>query len=150
MSFKKILMILAITIFCTGQLQADVGDVIRSFQTPDDFPTGLTYDGKYLWNTDRKTDMLYKIDPKTGEILSTLPSPGYQPEDLAFDGKYIWCLDKEENMIHKLDPETGINVKTIWAPCERPRGMTFDGEYLWLSDIRGDELLQIGEIGLGR
>ncbi|MBD3216938.1 MAG: transglutaminase [candidate division Zixibacteria bacterium] len=143
MSFKKILMILAIVMFCAGQLQADVGDVIRSFQTPDDFPTGLTYDGKYLWNTDRKTDMLYKIDPKSGEILSTLPSPGYQPEDLAYDGKYIWCLDKEENMIHQLDPKTGINVKTIWAPCERPRGMTFDGKHLWLSDIRGDELLQI-------
>jgi transglutaminase-like putative cysteine protease len=143
MPFKKILMILVIAAFCVARVQADVGDVITSFAAPGDFPTGLTYDGKYLWNTDRKTDMLYKIDPKSGKILTSLPSPGYQPEDLAFDGKYIWCLDKEENMIHKLDPETGINVKTIWAPCERPRGMTYDGKYLWLSDIRGDELLQI-------
>jgi len=143
MLFKKTIPILIIMILCTGQIYADVGDVVKSFQAPGNFPTGLTYDGKYLWNTDRKTDMLYKIDPESGEVISSLPAPGYQPEDLAFDGKYIWCLDKEENLIHKIDPQTEITVKTIMAPCERPRGMTYDGEHLWLSDIRGDELIQI-------
>jgi len=124
-------------------LAADVGDVVKSFPAPGDHPTGLTFDGQYLWNADRKTDSLYKIDPNSGEVVGAMPAPGYQISDLCFDGQYIWCLDIEENLIYQLDPNTGVTQKTIWAPSSRPRGMTFDGQYIWLSDTRSDELLQI-------
>jgi len=134
---------LLIALVFTSQSNAEVGDVILSFTTPGDHPTGLTYDGKYLWNADRKTDSLYKIDPKSGEILSSIPAPGYHVSDICFDGKCLWCMDQEENLIYCLDPKTGITEKTLFAPSSRPRGITFDGKYLWLSDTRSDQLLQI-------
>jgi outer membrane protein assembly factor BamB len=113
-------------------LAADVGDVVKSFPAPGDHPTGLTFDGQYLWNADRKTDSLYKIDPNSGEVVAAMPAPGYQISDLCFDGQYIWCLDIEENLIYQFDPNTGVTQKTIWAPSSRPRGMTFDGQHIWL------------------
>jgi hypothetical protein len=48
---------------------AITGDVEKSFPSPASCPTGLTFDGKYLWNCDRKTDMIYKIDPENGRFL---------------------------------------------------------------------------------
>ena len=127
----------------TANLRAGIGDTQSAFACPGHFPTGLTFDGKYLWNADRQTDSLYQIDPKSGKVIKTLNAPGYQIADLAYDGHMLWVLDIEEGLIYRLDPKSGINEKTISAPCERPRGMTYDGEYLWLSDIAGDELLQI-------
>ena len=138
----KAIAIIIIIVFTAG-LQAGIGDTNSSFACPGHFPTGLAFDGQYLWNADRQTDSLYQIDPTSGEIIKTLNAPGYQIADLAYDGQMLWCLDIEEGLIYRLDPQTGINEKTIYAPCDRPRGMAFDGQYLWLSDIRGDELLQI-------
>lgn len=132
-----------VILIMSSQAFAYVGDVVKSFSSPGHFPTGLTFDGKYLWNADRKTDMLYKIDPISGKIIDSMTSPGFQLEDLAFDGKDIWCLDIQEGLIHRFNPATGITEKTIAAPCDGPHGMTYDGEYLWLSDISGDEILQI-------
>ena len=75
---------------------AKVGDVIISFDTPDQFPTGLTYDGKYLWLADRKTDMLYQINPKNGKQITSLPAPGFSPTGVTCDGTHLWVIDDKE------------------------------------------------------
>jgi len=38
-------------------------------------PKDLTWDGRYLWNIDIGTNIIYKIDPASGDIVHTLPSP---------------------------------------------------------------------------
>ena len=70
-------------------LVAVPGDVEYKLPTPGSCPTGLAFDGTYLWVADRKTDTLYAIDPVTGEVNKVIPSPGYWPMGLAFDGKYL-------------------------------------------------------------
>ncbi|MCK4404226.1 MAG: transglutaminase [candidate division Zixibacteria bacterium] len=124
---------------------AVTGDVEKSFRSPGACPTGLTFDGKYLWNCDRKTDMLYKINPKDGKVVDSLPSPGYRPLGLTWDGEFLWNVDasEEEYFIYQVDPKTGIAVKTLWAPCDRPEGLTWDGEYLWITDDRENKIHQI-------
>jgi len=124
---------------------AVTGDVETSFASPGSCPTGLTFDGKYLWNCDRKTDVIYKIDPKDGKVVDSLPTPGYRPLGLAWDSKYLWCVDAwEENyFIYKIDPKTGVTLKTVWAPTDRPEGLTWDGKYLWIADDRANEIHQI-------
>ncbi len=124
---------------------AVTGDVENSFPAPGSCPTGLTFDGKYLWNCDRKTDMIYKIDRKDGKVVDSLPSPGYRPLGLAWDGKYLWNVDasEEEYFIYQIDTKTGIVIKTLWAPCQRPEGLTWDGEYLWIADDGENKIHQI-------
>jgi hypothetical protein len=124
---------------------AVTGDVEKSFVSPGFCPTGLTFDGKYLWNCDRKTDMIYKIDPKDGRVVDSLSSPGYRPLGLAWDGKNLWCVDawEEDYFIYQIDPKTSVTLKTVWAPTDRPEGLTWDGEYLWIADDRENKIHQI-------
>ena len=124
---------------------AVTGHVEKSFASPGSCPTGLTFDGKYLWNCDRKTDMIYKIDPRTGKVVDSLTSPGYRPRGLTWDGKYLWNVDasEEEYFIYQIDPKSGLVVKTLWAPCDRPEGLTWDGEYLWIADDGDNKIHQI-------
>ena len=53
------------------------GEIIKQFDIPGSFPTGLTFDGKNIWLADYKTDKLYSIDPETGKVLRSIPSPAY-------------------------------------------------------------------------
>ena len=66
------------------------GEIIKSFGIPGSFPTGLTYDGQYLWLADYQTDMIYCIDPETGKEIKSIPSPGYWPEGLAWGMGSSW------------------------------------------------------------
>jgi transglutaminase-like putative cysteine protease len=120
---------------------AVTGDVEKSFPSPASCPTGLAFDGRYLWNCDRKTDMIYKIDPSDGKVVDSLSSPGYIPVGLTWDGKYLWCTDAEENLIFEIDPKTGVALKTLSSPTRAPEGIAWDGEHLWVVDA-GSNLIQ--------
>ncbi|UCC43509.1 MAG: transglutaminase [Candidatus Zixiibacteriota bacterium] len=119
------------------------GDTIMSFTTPFDCPQGLTFDGEYLWNVDRKSDMIYKIDPQDGSVADSLPAPAYVPRGLAWDGERLWCVDAEEQLIYAINPETRVVEKTIYCPVSRPTGLTWDNGHLWLAADRGDRIRKI-------
>ena len=127
------------------------GEVIKSFNTPGSFPTGLCYDGKNLWLADRGTDKIYYLNPETGTLIRQIESPAYWPMGLAWDGKYLWNADyrgrtdKSEDldgMIFKIDPKDGTILKTLQAPSKSPKGLTWDGEYLWCVDDKSDKVIQ--------
>jgi DNA-binding beta-propeller fold protein YncE len=119
------------------------GDVVKSFPSPFSCPQGLAFDGKYLWNVDRKTDMIYKIDTDNGLILDSISSPGYVPRGLTWDGKNLWCVDAEENLIFSINPQTRIVEKTISSPASDPEGLAWDGKYLWIADSKEGKIYQI-------
>ena len=127
------------------------GEIVSSFATPGQYPAGITFDGKNIWLADRKTDLLYQIDPSSGEVIRSIPSPGYWPAGLAWDGKYLWCSDIKggrdveevyEGVIYKLDPATGNILQTLPAPSQHPADLAWDGTYLWCVDAGSDEIMQ--------
>ncbi len=127
------------------------GEILKLFDSPGHFSTGLTFDGKYLWMADRKTDLFYKINPADGKVVSTLETPGYWPTGLAWDGNYLWNADLKggqdveedhNGVIYKIDPESGTVLKTLVAPSASPIGLTWDGTYLWCVDNRSDMIIQ--------
>lgn len=122
---------------------AATGDIIEQFPTPGTCPTGLTYDGKQLWLADRKSDMLYHINPEDGSVVESVAAPGYQIEGLCTEDDYLWALDVEEGVACRFTHKTGITEKTIYIPCKSPQGLAWDGEYLWVADYRDDKLYQI-------
>jgi transglutaminase-like putative cysteine protease len=124
-------------------LPAASGDTLSSVATPFDCPQGLTWDGSYLWNVDRKSDQIYQIDPASGAVLDSLPAPAYVPRGLTWDGQRLWCVDAEESQIYAINPKSRIVEKTIYCPASRPAGLAWDGRHLWLADYGADELLQI-------
>jgi transglutaminase-like putative cysteine protease len=119
------------------------GDVEKQFPSPGSCPTGLAFDGKYLWNCDRKTDMIYKINPEDGKVVDSISSPGFRPVGLCWDGKTLWNVDAEENLIFQIDVKSGVATKTLSAPCQMPQGLAWDGQYLWIADDAKNEIDQI-------
>jgi transglutaminase-like putative cysteine protease len=115
----------------------EVVTVERSFPTPGPSPTGMAWDGKYLWIADMKVHKIFKVSPKDGSIEASIPSPGLWPMGLAWDGKHLWCVDSDEDKIFKLDPINGHVLKAIESPSGTPRGIAFDKKHLWILDYKG-------------
>ena len=60
------------------------GMIEQNFPSPAGEPAGLTFDGKYLWVTDRITDRIYLVNPSDGLCLSSFRSHGPFPYGLAW------------------------------------------------------------------
>jgi len=130
--------------FCSSIfLYAAPGDIMVEYPTPGSCPTGLAFDGKYLWLADRLSDTLYAINPADGKVIRTLPAPGFIPLGLAAEGNFLWALDGEENRLYKINLQTGITEKSFETPAVSPQGLAFDGKDLWLSDDKADKLIQL-------
>lgn len=152
---RNLFIIILILSILTATLFAYTGEVIKSFNTPEKFPTGLCFDGKNLWLADRGTDKLYYINAETGKIIRQIESPAYWPMGLAWDGKNLWNADfrgrtdkseDRDGMIFKLDPKDGTILKTLRAPSRSPKGITWDGKYLWCVDDRSDKVIQFSQV----
>lgn len=150
-NLKKTLLTASLIIYVITQTFAYTGEVVKTFKTPGNYPTGLTFDGKNLWIADRETDKIYSVEPSTGKVLHTIESPAYWPMGLAWDGKYLWNADfrgltdiyeDRDGMIFKIDPKTGNILKTLKAPSKSPVGLVWDGEYLWCVDDKADKIIQ--------
>ena len=124
-------------------ISATPGDVEKSHGLSHNCPQGLTFDGKYLWNVDRLTDMIYKIDPGNGAVIDSIESPGYVPRGLTWDGSLLWCVDAEEKVFFAINPKTRIVEKTIYCPVSKPAGLAWDGENIWIADYGADEIHKI-------
>jgi len=132
---------------CTGY----TGQVVKSYKTPGQYGTGLTFDGKNLWVADRKDDKLYCVNSETGDVIRSIPSPAYWPMGLAWDGEALWNADVKggiplaENYngkIYRVDPADGTILKTIASPSSTPRGLAWDGTYLWCADSDARQIIQ--------
>lgn len=141
--FKLTFLSLAVILFLVPAALAVTGDTVRSVPIPAVCPQGLTFDGQYLWNADRKTDMIYKLKPADGTVVDSFVTPAYNPRGLTWDGRCLWVVDAVENLLYKVNPQTRLVEKTIDCPAGSPYGLAFDGKYLWLADDGPDQILQI-------
>jgi DNA-binding beta-propeller fold protein YncE len=119
------------------------GDILHSIPVPATCPTGLAWDGNFLWVADRKTDTLYQVDPADGSVIKSIPSPAFWPMGLTWDGMYLWNADIGEEVLYKIDPESGQVVFSISTPCPSPRGLAYDGNNLWLCDDTEDKIYRV-------
>jgi len=145
----------AVFIIQSFLLYAYPGEIIKSFNLPGQYSTGLTFDGVNIWVADRKTDLLYCINTGTGKVVRILQSPGYWPLALAWDGQSLWNSDLKggkdvseeyDGVIYRIDPTDGHVLQTLEAPSESPVGLAFDGKYLWCIDDLSDEIIQFSPL----
>ncbi len=140
MIFRSLLFIISILILGAGNVIAWPGQIIRTIKAPSENCTGITFDGKNIWVTDRGTDLIYCIKPETGSVISTLEAPAYWPSALAWDGISLWNLDIKgglplaENynaMVYCIDPANGTVLHHTHAPAANASGMASDGQHLF-------------------
>ena len=125
---KKILILWTICFLLSSFGWTEVGDVLKTIQTPGPCPTGLAWDGSHLWVADSYEDKIFEIEPATGKVIKSFDSPGYNPEGLAWDGKALWHVDSGEKYMYKIDPETGTATAVLESNSSYPRDLAWDGE----------------------
>jgi len=123
--------------------QAYPGKIVKFFDSPGKFSTGMTFDGKNLWVADYKSDKIFKVDTSDGKVIAGISSPGFWPKGLAFDGQNLWNIDCQQKKIFKIDPEDGKILHSIDAPSDNPEGLAWDGVTLWVSDSRARKIMKI-------
>ena len=116
-------------------------EFIDSFDSPGSSPTGLTFDGTYLWNADDSADKIYKLD-LSGTILASFDSPGSSPKGLTFDGYCLWNANYWTNTIYKLDL-SGTILASFDSPGYGRYGLTYEGIYFWNADLIDDKIYKL-------
>lgn len=119
-----------------------VTQVLVLLERPQICFSGITYDGRYFYITDKANDKIHKVS-KEGKVITSFDSPGHSPQGLVYDGKYLWNADYGNNKLYKIDPENGEMITSFNSPGSSPRGLAFDGNYLWNSDSGSDAIYQI-------
>lgn len=121
----------------------------RKFASPEDFPTGLTSDGEYLWVCDYGSEMIYKVNPDDGSVIASFSTPDNDPVGLAWDGEYLWHVDggrawdlgqEAVIFIYKIDPQNGDATKMFEAPGGFvAEDLAWGDGYLWYVDGESGE-----------
>lgn len=109
--------------------------IVSSWSTVDS-PTGIAWDGEYLWVVTTPNKWLLKYDTG-GRLIDSLAAPGSLPIALAFDGQYLWSLDFSEQLAYQFD-FSGKVINSIAVPVGHwgEGGLAYDGEYLWTAPRR--------------
>lgn len=114
--------------------------IVKSFSTPGDGPTGLAWDGTYLWHCDGHNNLIYKMNT-SGSVLKTIQYTGQKPVGLAWQSpSYLWVSDFRDDKIYRLSSTDG----SINSQCATVHGVVWgiewDGSYVWTSDLNYAEL----------
>ena len=136
--------------------------VIESFAAPGYDPAGLAYDGSFLWLSDWKTGLIYRIRPLDGFVVASFEAPGMpvtplsmdaspagivpappnpaSPGGLAWGDDALWVACLSDGKIYKVNPHMPPSDPShILAELENgafdPFALTYGGGYLWVSDL---------------
>lgn len=105
------------------------------FAPPETQPSGLAYDGTYLWlSSYKKNGGIYKLNPDDGSVSRKYMPPVSQYDSyggITYDGSHLWQVDRYEGKLYKLNPSDCSIISSISGPDKSPSGLTWDGKYLW-------------------
>ena len=84
------------------EIHPDTCQIDRSFPTPGHAPSGICWDGTYIWITDRDSRHIDRLDTDSGKVLRSILAPGFSPFGLAFDGQNMWVTDSGTGRLYRL------------------------------------------------
>jgi hypothetical protein len=124
-------------------------DTIFSFPAKP-FPTGLTWDGQYLWYVD--TAYIYKVST-SGNYIDSIVNPAsntfIKVGDLTFDGLNLWYADEQTAQLFKIDPLNGnvtqqMNLPSFYGQADpNGFGLCWDGTNIWHSQYLPPRLFKL-------
>lgn len=85
----------------------------RSFKSPISLPSGIAFDGQYLWVCGYNEYFMYKISTIDGSVISKVPVNIQKPYGITYDNGIIYMIDNTTKNIFAFDPTTGSCLDTI-------------------------------------
>lgn len=138
--------------FMTSNVMAWPGEVLETFNAPGNISTGITWDGEYLWVSDRDSQKLYAINPENGEVEKTLEAPAWWPQGMTWDGEALWNVDVKgglplsenyEGVAYRINPQNNQVTRTVKISVKKATGVAWDGQYMWVTDNASNEIVRI-------
>jgi glutamine cyclotransferase len=77
------------------------GTLLLREPSPGEHPSGVTFDGEYVWHSDNIRDEIYKLDASDFSVIETYQAPGTYPNGLAWDGWNLWVVDNGTDRIYQ-------------------------------------------------
>jgi len=110
-------------------------------------PTGMLFDGNYIWVSNNSSNSVTKLRPDDGAVLGTFTTGNY-PVGLAFDGANIWVanfgFNGAGNTATVISARTGRPAAFSPVPVgQGPRGLAFDGANIWAADSAGGTVTKV-------
>jgi len=82
------------------------GNLISEFKAPGSEPSGLAWDGEYLWNgnTERAPEpgKIYKLDTN-GNVISEFDAPDSWPGGMEWIEGNLWLMGSNEGVVYELE-----------------------------------------------
>ncbi|MBK8601422.1 MAG: T9SS type A sorting domain-containing protein [Flavobacterium sp.] len=122
-------------------------DVQFSFQTSSPSPSGLCFDGTYLYSTAGDLPFIdkYSLD---GQLVASIPIPlsssNFYGGDLDFDGTNLWLMAEQHGILYKMNPLNGevLSALTISSASDpNYASCAYDNGYLWVNEYFSEHLL---------
>jgi len=112
---------------------------------------GLTYDGQYLWTTDRTgsyTPAIAVQFDQTGSILSQFELPATYMSGIAYDNGNFWvsAYYDPDGSIYKMDNQGNV-LSQIPAPNAQPWDICMQDNDIWVADYDANMLYKIDQSG---
>lgn len=117
------------------EIEPDTMSVQDAFNTGGHRPTGLCFDGRFLWITDRNSGRIDRFDPEVNEITRSALAPGFSPCGVAWDGRNMWVSDSGSGRLYRLSGSRRNWTGTVDSGSFLYRGrdvlLFHDGVFLW-------------------
>ncbi len=86
----------------------------HEFESVGAFPSGITYDGNYLWVNDNPSQTTNMLDPISHSVVKSFKAPGgAYPNGVAFDGQGLWIINNASDSIYFMIPEGITSINSI-------------------------------------
>lgn len=116
-----------------------------SFRTPGVEPSGLAFDGEFIWVSHSFGQKIYKHRRDAGlSVVTSFVSPGSSPSGLSFDGNSLWSADFQQGKIykHRLDSTLTV-ISSFDSPAANPCAIFgYDG-YLYIADTKTNRIYKV-------
>ncbi len=116
------------------QIDKSTGNVLSSFTSPAT-PTGIAWDGEFLWIGSATAKNVYKTD-LYGVVQQIISVPnGVKPTlitGVAYENGHVWITDRDNYRLLKYNATTGALMGRYTEPVEvqsmssGPRGLAYD------------------------
>jgi len=118
---------------CWSVAQIPDGAQTGGFAPPTASPTGITWDGTYLWYAEDDANYVYQLETDGTQVGGFTPPS--TPHGVAWDGAYFWITSGigGARYIYQLKSD-GTQVSGFPSPGNNTQGLAWDGIYLWNID----------------
>jgi len=143
MKTVRIWLFIIVLVSFTFSTSGQIGHTSNTLSLPAGIhPSGICWDGSYIWVVSYSDRTIHKIDSSTGNDLFSFEAPDRFPTGLAWDGNHLWCSGNRTNKIYQIDPQSG-QVTRSFDVTSTPKGITCINGSLWYVDSSKKQIYQI-------